>query len=123
MESAALQTLVEVLFLIFRFVKHPPIQYMFYCLTVPFVGITFSLITLRIKTVGSILVKEEAPVLSFLAVNLEDSKVVNQNENSDAVRSVRRETTREGTDVEASGSQVDNGRKSNTITEVRLETS
>ncbi|KAF9257012.1 hypothetical protein L218DRAFT_991212 [Marasmius fiardii PR-910] len=56
-ESAALQAIVDVTAL--------SAQFIFYCITATFVGITFTLITLRMKAAGSQalpLVKEQSPV-------------------------------------------------------------
>ncbi|KAF9254248.1 hypothetical protein L218DRAFT_1050989 [Marasmius fiardii PR-910] len=91
-ESAMLQLLIEGFFLILNVINHP-VQYMFYCLAVPFVvsalllsffespetsdrqGITFTLITLRIKIFSSIVRPDalhggEALVTSFTTISL-----------------------------------------------------
>ncbi|KAF9258476.1 hypothetical protein L218DRAFT_1004949 [Marasmius fiardii PR-910] len=73
-ESATLQLLIEGLFLILNWVRHP-VEYVFYCLAVPFVGITFTLITLRIKIVSSIVSSQglrggEVSAMSYITMNL-----------------------------------------------------
>ncbi|KAF9257013.1 hypothetical protein L218DRAFT_1006681 [Marasmius fiardii PR-910] len=78
-ESAVLQAIVEVLIIVFYFLQTLSsqtwsMQYIFYSITTTCVGITFTLITLRVKVVGSGIlpvVKDQAPLaLSAFSVNL-----------------------------------------------------
>ncbi|KAF9263856.1 hypothetical protein L218DRAFT_944313 [Marasmius fiardii PR-910] len=75
-ESAVLQLLIEGLFLILNSVNHLA-QYIFYCLAVPFIpnnrqGITFTLITLRIKVFSSIVCSQDfrGGPMTFTTINL-----------------------------------------------------